>query len=232
MQSMLQRYRMIVDRIGLNIEFRDILPGHPRYMHIMTVSRMGIMVGYDYGHARYFSPNKCTSYVEGVIVAAKVMYTEGDNDVYKNMYQSTAFADANFNPHITNFINWAYRKGVIAENHIVRENGQLYLRPHRAITHAEMKDMLYSMYRLANADTNVLKPLLTEMDACVTREEMAYTIAHILRGNPQIIMGLNDHFIQALYTKLQPLSVKDRRYVLNKIAFQLNEMSPARLYTL
>lgn len=105
MKSLIDRYKMIINWINTDFIYRDILPGHQWYMHIMTVTRMGLMNGYNYKHARLFSPKKCTSYVEGVIVAAKVMHMRGDQDVYTRMYEDTPFEDANFNPHITNFIN-------------------------------------------------------------------------------------------------------------------------------
>ena len=93
-----------------------------------------------------------------------------------------------------------------------------------------MKEIMNRLYRLAKSDTNVLKPLLTEGNNCVTREELAYTVAHTLRGNPQIVMWFNDQFLKALYDKIQLLSIRERRYVINRIIFKLNEMSPARLY--
>lgn len=230
MKSLINRYKMIVEWINTPYTYRDILPWNERYMHIMTVTRMWIMQWYDYKYARYFSPKKCASYVEWVIVASKVMYMKWDDTVYSNMYSSTPFADANFNPSISNFINRWYRVWVIDEKHIRNENGKKYLDPNKAIKHTEMKEIMNRIYRLANADTKVLEPLLTNWNACVTREELAYTITHTLRGNSQIVMWFNDQFLKALYEKLQPLSIKERRYVINRIIFKLNELSPARLY--
>ena len=106
MKSLLERYSMIIQWLGTeDTVFRDILPGHERYMHIMTVARAGIINGYKYKYATMFSPKKCTSYVEGIIVAGKIMHMRGDDSVYSQMYDTTPFADANFNVHVNNFIN-------------------------------------------------------------------------------------------------------------------------------
>lgn len=79
----------------------------------------------------------------------------------------------------------------------------------KPVQHAEAKEILDKLYRMMQADTKVLKPLLVgnrndatmwpgtggtgatkvkPEDMCLTREETAYTITHILRGNPYIVM--------------------------------------------
>lgn len=228
MKSFIDRYDMILSWINPDLIYKDVFPWDNEFMHIMTVTKADIMVWYKTKNARYFGREKCLWRAEALIVAAKMMHLKGDDDVYQGMYETTDFADANYNLSITNFINWAYKRWLTDVFPIRTVNGKKYLDPNNQVSHQQLKEVFNRLYRITNQNTNVLEPLLTEKVGCVTRWETARTIAHLLRGNPQVIMGYNDDFLKELYTKLKPLSIKDRRNMINRTLFLLNERSADR----
>lgn len=60
---------------------------------------------------------------------------------------------------------------------------------------------------------------------------MAYTVSHILRGNPYIVMGFNDVFLEKLYSFLWPLSIKERRDLLSRLILKLKLIPASQFYT-
>ena len=226
--------QILVDWVQAPTVYKDLKPWHPRYMHIMTVIRNGLMVWYEYKYARVFSPKRCISRGEYVIVMGRIMHMDGDSDVHDSEYDTTAYADVQSNYKLARHINRAYSRWILNDLPIKTENGQQYFEPNKWITHEEAKKIIAELYRIMGADPKVLKPLLLPQEdaVCVTREEAAYTISHILRGNKNITMWLNDLFLDELYERLEELSVIERRKAITRINFRLRNVLPGNLFSL
>jgi hypothetical protein len=90
--------------------------------------------------------------------------------------------------------------------------------------------MLNAIYIRYGLDGSLLDDLLNEESSCLTRNEFADTIVTVLRGNPNIMMGYNDEFIQTVIEKTNTMSIIERRIAIQKILDKLKSTTPSLLY--
>jgi len=232
----LDKYSWIIDRVWARTDFRDIITWYPWYMHIMTVQRNGIMKWYEYQYSTVFSPKKCISRLEYIAVMARIMHMRSDSDVMDSPYTTTPYKDVPYNETLSKYVNRAHKKW-LTDIFKAWESQPDILKKDTPVTHKQAKEILFRLYVLMQADTTVLKPLLVwnesdQKNECLTRWEAAYTIAHILRGNSQIVMWFNDIFLAKLYKVLQKLSIVERREAISRLMYRLKLMSPSMLFRL
>jgi hypothetical protein len=90
--------------------------------------------------------------------------------------------------------------------------------------------MLNSIYTRYGLDTTILEDLLNDESSCVTRVDFADTVATILRGNPNIMMGYNDEFLKTIIDKTNKMSIIERRKAIQKVIDKLQLTTPTLLY--
>jgi hypothetical protein len=90
--------------------------------------------------------------------------------------------------------------------------------------------MLNSIYTRYGLDTTILEDLLNDESSCVTRVDFADTVATILRGNPNIMMGYNDEFLKTIIDKTHKMSIIERRTAIQKVIDKLQLTTPTLLY--
>jgi len=235
--------KSIIDRAGSTKSFRDVIVWHPRYMHIMTVQKNWIMKWYEYKYSTVFLPKRCVSRLEYILVMWRTMQFANNNySVLSSPYDKSPFKDViSKNPSNIKYVNRAYSVWITD----VRKAGksmQDILGADKPVQHKEAKEAIYRLYRLMNYDTNHLNSLfvwwttgsLTTWSniSCLTREETAYSIAHLLRWNPNIVMWFNDIFIWKFYEILLPMSVSKRRDAIARVVAKLRFLPATMLYKL
>lgn len=150
---------MIIDWVGASVNLRDVIMGYPRYMHIMTVQRNGLMKGYEYKYSTVFAPKKCISRLEYISVMARIMHMDPQSDVYASLYETTPYIDIPNEAQTVKYINRAHARGLID----VFKQGktqQSVLGKDKPVKHSEAKEILNKLYTIMQSDTRVLKPLL------------------------------------------------------------------------
>ncbi len=237
-KPVLDKRESVIKRINAKTDFRDVIIWYPRYMHIMTVQRNWIMKWYEYKYSTLFAPKKCISRAEYLVVMARIMHmTNAIDNVYEWNLTTTPFIDVPTNNQmLVKYINRAYRRWLVDVFKAWKSLPNV-LGANKPVKHKEAKEILYRLFRIMHADTKVLKPLLVWTwthfaTNCVTREEVAYTVAHILRWNPNIVMWFNDIFLQKLYEFLLPKSIIERRRMLARLILKMRQMSPSSLFKL
>lgn len=226
-----KQYNMLIQRHGSDdLIFRDVIPWHPWYMHIQTVVRNGIMKWYQYKFSRLFSPKKCLTRSELLIVAGRIMHMSWESGVYDSDLRETPYTDVGGNLTLAKYINRAYKYGVTEpfDNDLYDYNTKLF--PNKDALQWEAKAVLEKLYRIMKIDTLILKPLFPQEELCVTRWYMAYAITHILRWNENIVMWLNDQFIKEMINRLWPYTIADRRKIVLIISRLIDNLAVWRLY--
>lgn len=231
LQQITKQYMTMNDWLNINPIFSDIQKWKDSYMSVMTVVRNGIFEWYQYTHSRKFEWDKCSTRIEVINVLARMMYNAGSTDVYVSRPSGTAYIDSNnFSIQSQNFINWAHERGLIVFLNPKNIRWSLYLEPNKVITEWELKDMLNSIYTRYGLDTTILEDLLNDESSCVTRVDFADTVATILRGNPNIMMGYNDEFLKTIIDKTHKMSIIERRTAIQKVIDKLQLTTPTLLY--
>lgn len=232
-QSMLGQYDAMNKRLRIDPVFQDVQRGDDTYMHIMTAVRNGIFLGYKFTYSRQFLPEKCTSRIEAINVIARMMYTAGSRDVYVTRQNGTAYIDvtSDISRESHNFVNRAHERGLIRLLEPKQIRWSYYLEPHKNITQGQIKNMYYLIYQRYGFDPSVMNGLLTDEESCVTRGDLAYLVAHVMRNNPNIMMGYNDEFLAAVVAKTANLSIADRRIQIQRMIDKLEITDPAILFS-
>ncbi len=231
LQQIFRQYTTMNTWLSVSPVFADVQKGNDNYMSIMTVVRNGIFEGYNYTYSRKFEWDKCSNRIETVNVLAKMMYNAGSTDIYVSRPSGTAYIDTNgFSLQVTNFINRAHERGLIAFLNPKNIRGSLYFEPYKTITQWELKSMLNAIYIRYGLDTTILDSLLNDELSCVTRNEFADTVTTVLRGNPNVMMGYNDEFIKTVIEKTNTMSIIERRVTIQKILDKLRITTPSLLY--
>ncbi|MCS6982859.1 MAG: hypothetical protein NZL83_01590 [Candidatus Absconditabacterales bacterium] len=236
LRSFLDAVKARLEWIGAPTEFRDVRIGHPWYMHIMTVQRNGIMRGYQYRFSTQFEPKKCISRLEILTVAARIALLDPTNDVFRQETRQTPFRDVRGNVETMRNINRGHSIGLTDVFKAGRSNPDL-LAPDKGVSHREAKEVFNRLFLRMQIDPAYLRPLFVGNDkrwstVCVTREEAAYTVAHLLRGHPHISMGFNDIFLEKLYDALVGYGLNQRREIIHRIIIRLRLMLPSRFFML
>lgn len=90
--------------------------------------------------------------------------------------------------------------------------------------------MIFLIYQRYGLDPSVVEPLLTDESACTTRGELAYVITQILRGNPNIMMGMNDSFLKQVVSRTSAMNIAQKRTEIKKIIDKLKITEPSVLF--
>lgn len=230
-QRMLGQYDSMNKRLRIDPVFQDIQRGYDDYMHVMTAVRNGIFEWYKFTYSRQFLADKCTSRIEAVNVIARMMYAAWSRDVYVSRQNGTAYVDLNdITRESQNFVNRAHERGLIRLLQPKQIRGSYYLEPHKNISQWQIKDMFYLIYQRYGFDPSVMNGLLTDEESCVTRGELAYLVAHVMRNNPNILMWYNDEFLSTVVTKTNMLSIAERRIQIQRMIDKLQITDPAILF--
>lgn len=229
-QSMIQQYDTMNTWLRIDPVFDDIQRWDDDFMSVMTVVRNGIFEGYRYKFSRSFGADKCATRIEAINVIAKMMYTVWSTDVYTTRQKWTAYVDTNgISSQSQNFINRAHERWLLKVLSPKSIRWSLYLEPHKDITQAQVKTIIYLIYQRYGLDPSIIESLLTDENSCTTRGELAYVMTQIMRWNPNIMMWYNDEFLKQLVSRTSKLTIAQRRIEIKKIIDKLKVTEPSVL---
>lgn len=230
-QTILSQYNSMNKRLRIDPVFQDVQRWDDNYMHIMTAVRNGIFEWYKFTYSRQMLPGNCTSRIEAINVIARMMYAAGSRDVYTTRQNGTAYVDlAGITRESQNFVNRAHERWLLRLLQPKQIRWSYYLEPNNNISQGKIKEMFYLIYQRYGFDPSVMNGLLTEEESCVTRGDLAYLVAHVMRNNPNIMMGYNDEFLAAVVAKTTNLSIANRRIQIQRMIDKLQTTDPSILF--